>query len=278
MSGGKSLWFLGLLFITQSKLVLAASNMVADYEVKFLLRPELVLDYENKLNSDVRNAFQMPTSVTKMAVLFVDNDAKTLYNQGWIARLRKQEGESQFELSYKKRYAIANGSPDQALSLANSEGFSSKDSNYEAQIEWGYEKQTLSISNNKMLSKDGYKGMDLPGKKDAIAMLQKNLPGKMDDWLYPNWGSMQFTAGRIYGPVLAKRSQGSFKGSKLYIEIWPIKRSSGSELDYLVEASFKAATQSQAATLRQQLSGYLIRRGWLLAEDSLKTQLIMERY
>lgn len=257
---------------------IAASNMSADYEVKFLLKPELVLDSENKLQVVVRDAFQMPSTVTKMAILFIDTDSKAIYNNGWIARLRKTEGESDFELSYKKRYAIDNGNLDQTLTLANSEGFSSKDTNYEAQVEWGYQKQTLSITNSKSDSKSGYSGMDLPSKKDAISLLKKNIPGKMDNWLYSAWGSKQLENGRIYGPVSAKRSIGSFNGNKLYIEVWPIKSSSGNGTEYLVEASFKAATQTQAASLRTQLFNYLNNRGWLLAQDSLKTQLIMDRY
>ncbi len=262
----------------QVQLAQAASNMTPDYEVKFLLKPELVLDSDYKLQVVVRDAFQMPSSVSKMAVLFIDTDARSIYNQGWIARLRKKEGEADFELSYKKRYGIDNGNIEQALNLANTEGFSSKDSNYEAQVEWGYQKQTLSITNSKFASKDGYKGMELPDKKDAIALLKKNIPGKMDNWLYKSWGSKQLENGRVYGPVQAKRSQGSFNGNKLYIEIWPIKNSQGNGLEYVVEASFKADSYTQANSVRSQLFTYLNNRGWLLAQDSLKTQLIMDRY
>ncbi len=262
----------------QVQLAQAASNMMPDYEVKFLLKPELVLDSDYKLQVVVRDAFQMPSSVSKMAVLFIDTDARSIYNQGWIARLRKKEGEADFELSYKKRYGIDNGNIEQALSLANTEGFSSKDSNYEAQVEWGYQKQTLSNTNSKFASKDGYKGMELPDKKDAIALLKKNIPGKMDNWLYKSWGSKQLENGRVYGPVQAKRSQGSFNGNKLYIEIWPIKNSQGNGLEYVVEASFKADSYMQANSVRSQLFTYLNNRGWLLAQDSLKTQLIMDRY
>ncbi len=270
---------IGLTLLSASlQLAQAASNMSADYEVKFLLKPELVLDSENKLLPVVRDAFQMPGSVTKMAIMFIDTDSKAIYNNGWIARLRKTEGEADFELSYKKRYAVDNGNIDQALTLANSEGFSSKDTNYDAQVEWGYQKQTLSITNSKSDSKSGYSGMDLPSKKDAISLLKKNVPGKIDNWLYSGWGSKQLDNGRIYGPVSAKRSIGSFNGNKLYIEVWPIKNSSGTGLDYLVEASFKAANQTQAAAVRSQLFAYLNNRGWLLAQDSLKTQLIMDRY
>ena len=112
----------------------------------------------------------MPSSVSKMAVLFIDTDARSIYNQGWIARLRKKEGEADFELSYKKRYG-RQWQYRTSLSLANTEGFSSKDSNYEAQVEWD-KKQTLSNTNSKFASKDGIRD-GITRQKDAIASVEE---------------------------------------------------------------------------------------------------------
>jgi hypothetical protein len=256
----------------------AASNMVPDYEVKLLLNPDVVLDTSYKLNAAVLNTFAMPASVTKMNVLFMDGDAKPIYSNGWIARVRKTEGESGFELSYKKRYPIANGNISEALYQANADGFTSSDSNYEAQIEWGYQAKTLSISNSKTDNKSGYSGMDLPSSADARSLLKKNLPGKMNNWLYAGWGGAALDGARKYGPVLAKRSVGSWSGLKLYIEVWPIRNAGGNGTDYVVEASFKTGSASVAAAKHDELQAFLAARGWFLAQDSLKTQLIMERY
>lgn len=256
----------------------AASNMVPDYEVKLLMNPNVVLNADHKLKSTVLATFNMPTSVTKMNVQFMDTNGKEIYNNGWIARIRKTEGDKDFELSYKKRYAIDNGNINEALYKANAEGFDVSDKNYEAQIEWGYQKKTLSITNSKMDSKAGYSGIDLPSNSDARSLLKKNVPGKMNNWLYLGWGLSMLDNSRKYGPVLAKRSVGSWSGMTLYIEVWPILNAYGTGTDYIVEASFKTKSETTASAKHDELQAYLIARGWFVAEDSLKTQLIMDRY
>lgn len=256
----------------------AASNMVPNYEVKLLLDPSKVLGSDHKLTGSVKTAFGMPDSVTKMNVEFLDTNAKVIYSNGWSTRVRKMEGENNFELSYKKRYPIENGNIDAALALANQEGFDSSDTNYEAQVEWGYQKKTLSISRSKSDSKSGYSGMDLPSLSDSRKLLSKNAPGKFDDWLFEGWGTSSLSSARIYGPVLAKRSIGTWNELTLYIEVWPIVSASGTETEYVVEASFKTDSRSKASSMHDELIQYLQSKNWFLAQDSLKTQLIMDRY
>lgn len=256
----------------------AASNMVPDYEVKLMMNPNVVLDADHKLKSTVLSTFNMPSSVTKMNVLFMDTNAKDIYNNTWIARIRKTEGENDFELTYKKRYAIDNGNITEALDRANADSFDSSEKNYAAQVEWGYQKKTLSISNSKTDSKSGYSGMDLPSSSDARSLLKKNIPGKMNNWLYSGWGTSMLDASRKYGPILAKRSVGTWSGMTLYIEVWPILNQAGTGTDYVVEASFKTRSEATASARHDELQAYLISRGWFVAEDSLKTQLILDRY
>ncbi len=256
----------------------SAGNMVPTYEVKLLMNPEVVLDSEHKLKEAVLNAFGMPATVTKMNVLFMDTDSQSIYGSGWIARIRKTEGEGDFELSYKKRYPIPNGDITEALSIANAQGFDVSDANYAAQIEWGYQEKTLSITNTKKDNKSGYHGMEMPSASDAFSLLRKNIPGKMDNCWYSHWGSDMLSVSRKYGPVLAKRSVGLWSGMPLYIEVWPIRSSSGTGTEYVVEASLKTANGSAAAGRHDDLMAYLVARGWFLAQDSLKTQMIMQRY
>ncbi|SDX54952.1 hypothetical protein [Paenibacillus sp. CF384] len=256
----------------------AASNMVPDYEVKLLLNPAVVLGSDFKLTSTVLSTFSMPTTVTKMNVAFLDTSAKDIYNNGWSPRIRKTEGESDFELSYKKRYAITNNNINAALTQANNEGFNSGDSNYEAQVEWGYQKQTLSITRTKSGSKSGYSGMDLPSITDARSLMISNAPDKFNNWVSSGWGTTKLQSSRYYGPVLAKRSVGTWSGMQLYIEVWPIKNAAGTGTEYVVEASFKTTSATTASTKHDQLITFLQGKGWFLAQDSLKTQLIMDRY
>lgn len=280
-NAGLSLLFsVALLFgaSSASNLAKAAGNMVPDHEVKLLMNPIVVLDIENKLKSTVLTAFNMPATVTKMNVMFMDTNAKDIYNNGWISRVRKTEGVSNFELTYKKRYPIPNGNITEALYLANAQGFDINDTNYEAQVEWGYQRKTLSISNSKTDNKSGYSGMDLPSANDARSLLKKNIPGKMDSWLYSSWGTAALNSSRKYGPILAKRSIGSWSGLQLYIEVWPILNASGTDTEYVVEASFKTTSAITASTKHDALMAYLQSKGWFLAQDSLKTQMIMDRY
>ncbi|MCD1261314.1 hypothetical protein B5M42_021165 [Paenibacillus athensensis] len=264
--------------VTPKQPVKAAANMTADYEVKLLMDPAVVLGSDHKLKSGVRSVFGMPDKVTKMNVQFMDTDDQDIYDAGWIARIRKMEGESDFELTYKKRYPITGGNIDAALTLANTEGFDATDTNYDAQVEWGYLNQTLSISNDKTGSKSGYSGMDLPSTSDSRDLLIDDLPGKMDDWLYNGWGEDMLDDSRKYGPVLAKRYTGTWSGMKTYIEIWPIVNAAGTGTDYVVEISFKTTSRTTASQKHDDLIAYLQTQGWFLAQDSLKTQLIMDRY
>lgn len=262
--------------LAAASLASAAGNMVPNYEVKLLMNPTVVLGSDFKLKSEVLSAFAMPTTVTKMNVQFLDDDAETLYNAGWSPRIRNMEGQSDYDLTYKKRYAVTGNDIDGALTKANSEGFDVNTSKYEAQIEWGYQKKTLSLSNDKTAS--GASGMDLPNVGDSRTILINNAPDKFNDWTSDNWGTTELKTSRIYGPVLAKRSTGTFNGVKLYVEVWPIKAASGSGIEYIVEASLKTDTSSDASTKQTQLMNLLQNKGWFLAQDSLKTQLIMERY
>lgn len=69
-----------------------------------------------------------------------------------------------------------NGDINAALSLANQEGFDASDDNYEAEIDWGYGKQTLSFSNTKKISTNTT-GTTLPSEQGALALLLDKLPG-----------------------------------------------------------------------------------------------------
>jgi len=264
--------------VAAASLAQAASNMVPDYEVKLLMNPSVVLGTDNKLTSTVLSTFSMPTSVTKMNVQFLDTNSQPIYNAGWSPRMRKTEGETGFELTYKKRYPITSGNIDGALTTANGEGFDSTTTTYDAQIEWGYTQQTLSISRQKTGSDSGYSGMDLPNQSNSRTMMISNAPDKFDDWLYNNWGTDTLAISRLYGPILAKRSIGTWSGLQLYIEVWPIKDAAGTGIEYLVEASFKTTSRTTASSQHDALVTFLQGKGWFLAQDSLKTSLIMQRY
>ncbi|KAF3158718.1 hypothetical protein TWF788_004524 [Orbilia oligospora] len=158
---------------------------------------------------------------------------------------------------YKKRYTVTGGDIDAALTTANNEGFDLSDTNYDAQIEWGYQKQTLSISHKKSAPGSGYSGMDLPGQGKSRTFLIDEPPGKFDDWPSNGWGATALASARIFGPVLAKRSIGTWSSLQIYIEVWPIKDAAGTGIEYIVEASFKTGSRTTTSTKQADLIALL---------------------
>jgi len=252
--------------------------MKPDFEVKLLLKPAAVLDADHRPTKAVRAAFEMPSSALKMNVQFVDTDRKDIYDSGWCPRIRKTEGEADFELTYKKRYPIAAGDIDGALATAAADGFDADASSYEAQVEWGYEKQTLSISRAKSASDAGYSGMALPAGDASRSMLIDAAPRRFDDWGSDGWGTGALATARVYGPVLAKRWVGTWSAMPLYVEVWPIRDAAGTGTEDIVEASFKTTSRKTASSKHDSLMADLRTKGWLLPEDGLKTKTIMDRY
>jgi hypothetical protein len=256
----------------------AVPNMMPDYEVRLLLNPAAVLTPKQELKDTVLSAFEIPPLATRINVQFLDNSSKELYAADWSARIRKTENEEDFELTYKKRYAITGGDIEAALTTANNDGFNANNTKYEAQVEWGYQKQTLSISRKKSVSDFRNSGTDLPGISHSREMMIKEAPEKFDNWMFKKWGTGTLAESRIFGPVLISRSIGLWNGMRLYFEVWPLLKSAGTGVEYLVEASFKTRSHKTASIEQSNLATFLQSKGWFLEQDSVKTQLIMERY
>ncbi|MBC2683156.1 hypothetical protein U9R71_24745 [Bacillus toyonensis] len=254
----------------------AASPMKPSFEVKLLLKPEQVLGYNKEMKQEVLEHFQVGTNYERIQVQFLDTANKSLSNEGWFARIRKKEFSKDFELTYKKRYPIQNGVIQDALEVAKKEGFDSKTDSYEAEIDWGFGKKTLSISNKKSYSAKGYGVLDLPNEQASQNMLIEKLPGKMNKWLYTNWGEEMLRDSHIYGPVLMKRYTGEFENIKTNIEIWPLSNTGKIEDDFVIEVSFKTNEESIATKQRELLMASIEKKGWLLPKDSLKTELIFQ--
>jgi len=263
-------------FLYNVKEGFAASPMKPSFEVKLLLKPEQVLGDNKEMKQEVLEHFQAGTKYERIQVQFLDTANKSLSEEGWFARIRKKEFSKDFELTYKKRYPIPNGVIQDALEVAKKEGFDSNTDSYEAEIDWGFEKKTLSISNKKSYSAKGYGILDLPNKQAAQNMLIEKLPGKMNKWLYTNWGEEMLKNSHIYGPVLMKRYTGDFENIKANIEIRPLSNTGKVEDDFVIEVSFKTNEESIATKQRELLMANLEKKGWLLPKDSLKTELIFQ--
>lgn len=257
--------------------VSAAANAVPSYEVKFLAKPEAVLASNESLRNEVIQAFGLASVPQAIGVAYYDTDQLELDAEGWNVRFRKKEDKDNYELTYKKRYPIVNGDINAALSLANREGFDASDDNYGAEIDWGYGKQTLSFSNTKKVNTKTT-GTQLPSEQESLALLLDKLPGKLKKWSSPDWGQQKLSQSRIHGPLTFYRYEGTWRGQKMSLEVWPIRNAAGTGTENVIEISFKTVNASVASQLRSQLMDTLESHDWLLPVDGLKTQLILERY
>jgi hypothetical protein len=255
----------------------AAANAVPAYEVKFLAKPELVLNTDGTPRSEVIQTLGLSSTARNISAEYFDTNALNLDQQGWNVRFRKKDDKNNYELTYKKRYPVINGDVNAALTLANQEGFDASDDNYEAEIDWGYGKQTLSFSNTKKVDTKAT-GVQLPSQQEALSMLLDKLPGKLKNWSSSNWGKQQLTASRAYGPVTFQRYEGTWNGQELTLEVWPIRNAAGTGVENIVEISFKTTDTAAVSGLRTQLMQVLENKNWLIPADGLKTQLILERY
>lgn len=256
----------------------AAENMVPTYEIKFLLDSDQVLNKDHRLKKEYRNYFETGSDYLTMGILYMDTETQDFNNQGWINRIRVKEGKSDFELTYKKRYPIQDGNIEEALMLANQEGFDATDTNYSAEIDWGYSKMTLSLSCKKEKSNKGYGDLELPKKNAAIDMIKDRMPGKEENWLYKNWGKEIIDDAKKAGPVYCYRYDGKYDGTDIDIEIMPIENQDSREITYVTEVSFKENDYNEANKLRSSLIDDLDELGILKHEDSLKTQMILDAY
>ncbi|MEW4368857.1 hypothetical protein [Paenibacillus kandeliae] len=266
----------GAFIMVQPEHTYAAANLTPTYEVKFVLDQD-VLNGDYTPTAALTSAFALPSKPQKIAVEYFDTNDQKLNGEGWNVRLRKKEDKSKYEITYKKRYAITNGDIDAALTQANKEGFDANDTNYEAEVDWGYGKQTLSLSNDKD-SKTTDTGAVLPSQSKALELVLDKLPGKLQNWKSSNWGKDQLKNSRAYGPVIASKYEGSWNGVDIDVEVWPVRNASGTGTEPVTEISFKADSYSEASVNRQQLLNDLQAKGWLLPQDSLKTQLVLDRY
>jgi len=256
----------------------AGPPAVPDYEVKFFLVPDRALDADGHPAKDVRRGLDIKKGSRKLRMQFIDGKKPQLHPQGWDVRLRKKEGEDDFELTYKRRYPVGDDGLDAALSRAAKEGFGRGEKGYDAQVEWGSKRRTLTFSREKAVGRGGHRGMDLPGLEESRKACTREVPGKLDRWVRPGWARGVLADARLYGPVEGKRWEGAWGETKVDFEVWQVRKESGKGTEPVVELSFKEKDPVKAGRRRDELTRFLNKRGWLLPEDVLKTELILKRY
>ncbi|ACT04144.1 fibronectin type III domain-containing protein [Paenibacillus sp. JDR-2] len=250
-----------------------------NYEVKLTLDPALVLDSSHNLVSSVRSEFDTGSSYKSYKVQYMDTATQSMQGQGWSERIRKRDDQSKHEIQYKKRYDVANGDINAALTQAASEGLDSS-SGFDFQVDWGYSKQTLSIDYEKEVSVSGSSGsgLKMPNEATSRTISAANEPSKFANWTSTGWGTTQLNNAVVYGPVDFKRYEGTFNSLDLDIEVWTVINEAKTGNEYWVEASFKTDSYSEANSTRTALINELSSKGWLIPQDLLRTSQIISRY
>lgn len=248
-----------------------------DYELKLLVDPDRTLDAGGEPTADMRTAFAIDEH-QKIVMQFLDSARLELDGAQWNVRIRAFEGEDELQLTYKKRYPIDGDGIDDALVRAKDDGFNADSQKYEAQVEWGLNRQTLTISRKVELDADESDPLDLPGERKSREIGADTIPTRLEQQVSPGWVRDVLDVAHLYGPVRGDRWKGKWRGKKVSIEVWPIRGIPGQDGQQIVEVSLKEDDRAKARAIQSELRDFLAEQGWLLDSDLLKTQLILKHY
>jgi hypothetical protein len=249
-----------------------------DFEVKYFIQPGQVLSVDNRPIEAVAEAFGLSDHAKRLCMLFVDSQQQNLNEAHWNVRLRRFEGEEDTEVTYKKRYSVENSPLDSVFAVAQNDGFGPSEHDYDAQVEWGSDKQTLTLSRRAFIDEPKYSGLDMPSDADSRAATIHGLPGKLAAIEPLGWAEHCLSSGHVYGTVQGARWTGKWFNNDLSIEVWQLELAPSPEDRLVVEVSFKYEDREEAGARRASLRTYLDAKQWLRPADVLKTKLILDCY
>ncbi|MCR5810113.1 MAG: hypothetical protein K6G34_01705 [Lachnospiraceae bacterium] len=256
------------------------SGQKIEAEVHYLLDSDAVLDEDHKLKKEIRSEFSTGKKIKTFGVIYFDGMDRAFEREGWINRIRMQEGKADkgFELTYKKRYPIAGIDVDEAVRRAEEEGFDLSGENWKVQVDWGFSSMTLSISLKEDVDADGRESVADLTFDEGRSMLEQHMPVEERDWGTVQWGNEALESAQMAGPVFFDRYNGKFEGSKVQIEVWEIPEPEFGESLFITEISLTAEDCEAAAGVREELGERLKELGILTEENSLKTQKVLDAF
>jgi hypothetical protein len=255
----------------------------ADYEVKFLVIPKKTVDGEGQPKEKFHQKFKIKKS-TRAVMAFLDSGDQTLYEAGWIVRVRAfdEDDEPNIELTYKKRQDLENDSDpaiDGMWEQVAREGFrDAQAEKYDAQVEWGRDESKLTASGKADDRPRDPSLADFPEVDEARRMVVSKLPSVLAQQV-PEASSILENA-HLYGPVFGVRYTGEWKDDKVTIEVWTVRTEDGQDEEQIVEVSFKKKPERrvQARERRGELHDLLDRKRWMALVQLSKTKIILDRY
>ncbi len=175
----KHLVLLGIIIlIVACPPVWAAQPASPDVEVKFFVNPSKVLDANQMPSQALRAAFHLAPKPVAIRMEFLDGPEHELDHEGWNIRFRKIQGQDQIELTFKRRYPV-DGGLDAALAKAALEGFNAADNDFQSELDWTYQKQTLTFANQKAAGYSGEQDLSLPPAGAARTLADSGMPAKL---------------------------------------------------------------------------------------------------
>ena len=240
------------------------------FEVKLLLNSSKSLDSNNVPLKNLQDLFAVKET-NKRTVIYVESSDKSFNKVGWSNRIREKDGKKKIELTYKKRYAVDGTDINSVFEKAVKDNPGFIDKGYEAQVDWGYGKMTLSFAMEVKIDKPagGLRGFS---EEDLLSAFMSKMPAEESEWMFSAFKSYKIPNVRLAGPIDYMRYTGSYKDVEVNIEVWQIKGT------VVTELSFDADTLATASTLRSEIIDILDKLGILLHQDSLKTQMILDAY
>lgn len=164
------------------------------WEVKFFLDPDRVLAADGGSTPEVATALKITGSPEAYRVGFFDGPHLDFHTERWNVRFRDKGGRR--EVSYKRRLPVYHDSVAGVVDTARRQGFDAQeqDEGYEAEIEWGPERQTLSLVKDVKL--DGSWPATDAG---AAAAAADKMSGKLRKWMRDGWAESVLADGRLFG-------------------------------------------------------------------------------
>jgi hypothetical protein len=120
--------------------------------------------------------------------------------------------------------------------------------------------------------------LELPEQADARRVAVEQIARKLDHTQQGGWARGILAKSHVYGSVKGRRWSGNLNGRLLDLEVREIRLPGGKGTEPIVELSFKEADEARAGSHHTDLERFLKKKGWLLKDDVLKTELILQRY
>ncbi|TDM10463.1 hypothetical protein [Macrococcus lamae] len=228
------------------------------YEVKVYADSTKVLDNKGHIDQDILAAFGAKKKDEDFLVQFIDHQERQNYHNKVTIRIRKSEDDEFLEIQYKKRYPVMDNDIQRAIEQAEADGI-----NGELEIEYGINKQTLSVTHVNEVPVDDH---ILPALDESHTHLSTDTPASFLPYL------TNMDTPTLIGPVAFERHKGKIDGNKIKLEKWDI------DDQKIVELSAKVTTQELAFTLQQKIIEQLKALNAYEARKQLKTEIIFSQH